>query len=410
VRVVERLARRAVTAQLQDLEHGSLVLRENGAIAEFGDGRGPRAEIDVHNPRFYGAVAFGGHLGAAEAYAAGWWDASDLTALVRIFLRNRRALDGLERGWARLAQPLRKLLYGWRRNTRTGSRRNIEEHYDLGNDFFEEFLDPSLTYSCGIFEGPSSTLQDASLAKYDRICRKAGIKAGDHILEIGTGWGGFAIHAALEYGCHVTTTTISREQYALARKRVIAAGLADRVTVLQRDYRDLEGTFDKVVSIEMIEAIGHEQIGLFYEKCASLLRPDGAMVLQSITIQDRYYDQARRELDFIKRYIFPGSCIPSIGVLGAAARDTDLRLVHAEDIGVHYAETLRRWQRNFRRNWDRIGAKGFSREFRRIWDFYFSYCEGGFLEGTLGDLQLVYAKPRATLRCSWPPSAQEVAA
>jgi cyclopropane-fatty-acyl-phospholipid synthase len=334
-------------------------------------------------------------MGAAESYLDGWWITNDLTALVRLFLRNRHIADGFERGIAGLARPLRKLWHALRRNTRRGSRRNIHAHYDLGNEFFAEFLDETLTYSCGIFERPDATLREASEAKYDRICRKLGLHADDHVLEIGTGWGGFALHAAGRYGCRVTTTTISAEQHALATRRIAEAGLADRVTVLAQDYRDLSGTFDKLVSIEMIEAVGHHYYNDFFAKCASLLKRGGAMALQAITIADARYERARREVDFIKRYVFPGSCIPSVSALSRAwTRVTDFRLADVEDITAHYVITLRQWRENFVAHWDRIRDQGFRDEFRRLWEFYFCYCEGGFAERALGDVQLVLVRPR----------------
>ncbi|MDJ0766906.1 MAG: cyclopropane-fatty-acyl-phospholipid synthase family protein, partial [Myxococcota bacterium] len=305
-------------------------------------------------------------------------------------------MEGLETGLARFAQPLRGLLHSLNRNTRKGSRKNIAAHYDLSNEFFSLFLDRTMTYSCGIFERTDSSLEEASIAKYDRLCRKLEITETDHVVEIGTGWGGFAIHAAQNYGCRVTTCTISKEQHKLATERIAEAGLSDRVTVLLRDYRDLDGDFDKLVSIEMIEAVGHQYFKTFFEKCASLLNPHGRAAIQAITIQDRFYEEARREVDFIKKYIFPGSCMTAVSVLSDAARDTDLRLVHLEDITPHYAQTLLRWRENFLSNWKRIKPLGFSEEFRRLWEFYFCYCEGGFEEAVLGDVQMLFAKPHAS--------------
>jgi cyclopropane-fatty-acyl-phospholipid synthase len=393
--LIDRAARALVLRRLARLEAGRLRIREGAATHDCGPSANPlAATIEVRDPRFYRALAQSGHLGAAEAYLDGWWTTDDLTALVRLFLRNRGVADGMEGGWARLARPVRRLWHAVRRNTRGGSRRNIAAHYDLGNDFFAEFLDDTLTYSCGIYERPDSTLRDASEAKYDRICRKLRLSGGDHVLEIGTGWGGFALHAAGRYGCRVTTTTISAEQHALATQRVAAAGLADRVTVLARDYRDLQGTYDKLVSIEMIEAVGHHYYAQFFAKCASLLQRGGAMALQAITIADARYARARNEVDFIKRYIFPGSCIPSLSALTAAwRRASDLQLVEVEDITAHYVTTLRQWRENFVAHWDRIRAQGFRDEFRRLWEFYFCYCEGGFAERALGDVQLLLVRP-----------------
>jgi len=393
--IFDSLARRAVRGRLADLQHGRLTVREGDTTASYGSGDGPAAHVTVLDPAFYRAVAFGGHVGAAESYVDREWTTPDLTALVRLFVRNRDVLDGLETGLARLAQPMRAALHAWNRNTRRGSARNIRAHYDLGNDFFEHFLDETLTYSAGVFERPGASMRDASMAKYDRLCRKLAIGPEHHVVEIGTGWGGFALHAAAKYGCRVTTTTISREQHELASRRIREAGLADRVTVLLKDYRDLDGTFDRLVSIEMIEAVGHHYFETYFAQCADLLAPDGLASIQAITIQDRFYESARREVDFIKRYIFPGSCIPSVSVLAGAAAPTDLRLVHLDDMTPHYAETLRRWRHRFLENWDAIEALGFDDRFRRLWEFYFCYCEGGFDEAVLGSVQLLFAKPSA---------------
>jgi cyclopropane-fatty-acyl-phospholipid synthase len=391
----DRLAERAVRSGLTDLSEGRLTVTLDGDSTAYGSGDGPHAHVTVHDPAFWRAVALGGHVGAAESYAAGEWTTPDLTALVRLFVRNRDVLDGLETGLARLAQPVRKALHAWNRNTRDGSRRNIRAHYDLGNDFFGLFLDETLTYSAGVFERPGASMRDASTAKYDRLCRKLAIGPDDHVVEIGTGWGGFALHAAGTYGCRVTTTTISREQHALASERVREAGLEDRVAVLLRDYRELEGTYDKLVSIEMIEAVGHHYFETYFRHCADLLAPHGLAAIQAITIQDRFYESARREVDFIKRYIFPGSCIPSVSVLTGAAAPTDLRLVHFDDMTPHYAETLRRWRHRFLERWEAVADLGFDDRFRRLWEFYFCYCEGGFDEAVLGSVQFLFAKPRA---------------
>jgi len=395
--MLDTLAERALRAALDGLTRGRLTVHSGDETTTYGSGDGVAAQVTVNDPAFWRAVAFGGHVGAAESYALGEWSTPDLTALIRVFVRNRDVLDGLETGTARLIQPLRAALHARNRNTRGGSARNIRAHYDLGNDFFAAFLDETMTYSAGVFETPSATMRDASIAKYDRLCRKLALRAEDHVLEIGTGWGGFALHAASTYGCRVTTATISREQHALATERVREAGLADRVEVLLRDYRDLDGTFDKLVSIEMIEAVGHQYFGTFFQRCADLLTPTGLAAIQAITIQDRFYESARREVDFIKKYIFPGSCIPSVSVLTSAAAPTDLRLVHFDDMTPHYAETLRRWRTTFFRRWDEIGELGFDDRFKRLWEFYFCYCEGGFDEAVLGSVQFVFGKPDAQI-------------
>jgi cyclopropane-fatty-acyl-phospholipid synthase len=398
MRRVDGIARTLLHQQLGQLSEGELVLVD-GETRQFGAVKPEfplSATITVHDPRFYGDVVFGGSVGAGEAYMAGFWSCSDLTALVRILLRNRPVLDGLEGGFALLAAPLRKLIHTVNRNTKNGSRRNIAAHYDLGNDFFRLFLDDTLMYSCALFDTPQTGLKEASIAKLELICRKLQLKPTDHLLEIGTGWGGFALHAASHYGCKITTTTISQNQFDLAQQRIRAAGLAGRVTVVLEDYRELKGQYDKLVSIEMIEAVGHHYYDSFFRLCASLLKPDGALLLQAITIADQQYASARDEVDFIKRYIFPGSCIPAITpLLQAASRSSDLKLIHLEDIGPHYAATLKRWRQNFFNNLEEVRKLGYPDPFIRRWEFYLTYCEGGFMERVLGDVQMLMMKPLA---------------
>lgn len=393
----DRIARHLVFKRLHRIANDRLLVREGREVQSFGSGGTASADLTIVDPRFYRAVALGGHIGAAEAYASGWWETDDLTAVIRVFVHNRAVMDEFETGWARLVQPIRRIAHALNRNTRDGSKHNIAAHYDLGNEFFSLILDETMTYSSGYFEHPGATLVEASRAKYDRICRKLELGPDDHVLEIGTGWGGFAIHVARNYGCKVTTTTISQEQFRLARDRVARAGLANRVTVLLSDYRDLQGQYDKLVSIEMIEAVGHEFFGEYFKQCAALLKPTGLAAIQAITIQDRFYDEARRHVDFIKRYIFPGGCLPALAPMLAASGKTDLRLVHSEDFGPHYARTLREWHRNLDRNRRSIGELGHDDFFQRIWKFYFAYCEGGFAEGVLGVSQLLFAKPAAAL-------------
>jgi cyclopropane-fatty-acyl-phospholipid synthase len=324
--------------------------------------------------------------------------------VIRIFARHPELFSGMDKGLARIISPLHKYIHALKKNTREGSRRNIIAHYDLGNDFYRLFLDDTLTYSCGIFERPDSSLREASIAKYDRICRKLGLSAADQVLEIGTGWGGFALHAAKHYGCRVTTTTISDRQYEMARQRFTEAGLSDRIVLLKSDYRDLAGTFDKLVSIEMIEAVGHHFLDDFFRVCSNRLKPDGLMLLQAITIRDQVFDWHKRNVDFIKRYIFPGSCIPSLSVIGqAVARATDLRMFHLEDITSHYATTLRRWRENFFANLDQVKNLGFPDAFIRMWEFYLCYCEGGFAERYLGDVQILFTKPLCRREPILPP-------
>ena len=399
---LDRVARGLVHARLARLEHGRVTISDAAGTATFGhatDRCGAEVHLSVHDPRFYAEVAFGGSVGAGEAYMSNYWSTDDLTALCRVLLANEDVLDGLETGFARLTAPLRKALHWASRNTRDGSRRNIAAHYDLGNDFFALFLDRTLMYSSAVFERPDMTLEEASIAKLDRICRKLELKPGERVLEIGTGWGGFALHAARRYGCKVTTTTISRAQHDLAARRIEAAGLTDRVTLLLEDYRALGGRYDKLVSIEMIEAVGHQYFDAYFRKCGELLERDGLMLLQGITIADQRYAAARDSVDFIKRYIFPGCCIPSLTVLaGSVARMTDMRVFDVEDIGPDYATTLKCWRENLLGNLERVYALGYSETFVRMWEFYLCYCEAGFAERVLGDAQILLMKPGARPR------------
>jgi cyclopropane-fatty-acyl-phospholipid synthase len=387
-----------VLARLAGIRDGRLAIREEGRETVLGDpGASLRAAIEVRHPAFWPAAAFRGSVGAGEAYRDGLWAADDLAAVVRLLVRNREVLDGLETGLARLGGAALRAFHALRENTVAGSRRNIAAHYDLGDDFFSLFLDPTLTYSCAVFEEEGSTLEEAQVAKVDGICRRLGLRPGHHLLEIGTGWGYLAVHAAGRYGCRVTTTTLSERQHARARERVARAGLEGRVAVLRRDWRDLEGLHDRLVSVEMVEAVGWRRLPAFLAKCADLLRPEGAALIQAITIADAHYERARRSVDFIQRHVFPGSCIPSLGSLAAAAAGTDLRIVRVEDIGPHYARTLREWRTRFLARAEEVRALGFDDRFLRLWEFYLAYCEGGFEERALGDAQILLEKPRARI-------------
>jgi cyclopropane-fatty-acyl-phospholipid synthase len=394
---LDEWAKRTLLALLQKIHFGEILVSDGEEQHVFGRRSGEcdlRASLTVHHPRFYTQVLFGGSIGAGEAYMAGHWSSDDLTVLLRIILLNQRVFEGLDRGLSRLKAPLYKAYHFLHKDSRKGSRINIAAHYDLGNDFYALFLDETLTYSCGIFERPESSLQEASVAKLDRICKKLQLSPKDHVLEIGTGWGGFAIHAAGRYGCRVTTTTISRAQRDLALERIRSAGVGDKVQVLFKDYRDLKGRFDKLVSIEMIEAVGHHYLETFFRCCSNLLTERGVMALQAITIADHVFEKHKKEVDFIKRYIFPGSCIPSVTAMGdAVAAATDLRLVHLEDITPHYARTLRTWRERFFDNIAQVKALGYSETFIRMWEFYLCYCEAGFEERYLGDVQMFFAKP-----------------
>lgn len=391
---LDQWCRARVHAALRGLRGARLELREDGGAHLFGDTDGPRAVVHITRPRAYRAMALNGALGAGEAYIAGDWMCSDLPELLRIFAVHEAAFDRVDRCLAGLAGPVRALLNLVDRNTRDASRRNIAAHYDLSNEFFSLWLDPSMTYSAGVFEQPNATLQQASIAKLDRVCRRLNLRPGDRVVEIGGGWGSFALHAAGQYGCRVTTTTISREQHQLTTERVAAAGLADRVTVLNIDYRDLRGEFDKLASIEMIEAIGWRQYDRFFRKIATLLAPHGAACIQTITVADRFYKHARADVDFIKRYVFPGSTIPSIGAIAAAiARTRDLAIRSVEDFGEHYAHTLKLWREQFLAARPRVRALGFDDAFMRMWEFYLCYCEAGFRERTIGVSHVLMTKP-----------------
>jgi cyclopropane-fatty-acyl-phospholipid synthase len=363
------------------------------------DGDTMRATVTVRDPLMYKLVALSGSVGVGEAYMDGLWDSPDLTALVRVFVRNRELLDQMETGLARIGGLVLKALHGLNRNSRSGSRRNISAHYDLGNELFALMLDENLMYSCAIFEREDESLDVASTRKLDRICRKLELAPGMRVVEIGSGWGGFALHAARHYGVHVTTTTISHEQYERAAQRIADAGLGDRTTLLERDYRDLDGTYDRLVSIEMIEAIGDQYLDTYFGKCASLLKPDGMALIQAITLEDHRYAQAIRSVDFIQRHIFPGSFIPSIAAMtNAIARAGDLKLFHLEDIGPSYAITLRKWRERFDARLDEVATLGYPDRFVRMWHYYLAYCEGGFLERSVGDVQMLLVKPRARRR------------
>ncbi|MEO4047528.1 cyclopropane-fatty-acyl-phospholipid synthase family protein [Pseudomonas sp. CAU 1711] len=391
------LLKRAVLRQLGRLRHGQLTIIEDGERQTFGQTGAPlHAEIQVQDAAVWAMVAGNGSIGAGEAYIHGYWSSPDLTAVVRVFVANLDVLDGMERGLALLGRPLLQGLHWLNRNTRRGSRRNIAAHYDLGNALFEQFLDPTMMYSAAMFQSEQDSLEQAQLNKLERICQKLELKPDDHLLEIGTGWGSMALYAASHYGCRVTTTTLSREQYEYTRQRIEQQGLQQRITLLLEDYRDLDGQFDKLVSIEMVEAVGHRFLPTYFQQCARLLKDDGLMLLQAITIRDQRYEQARKSVDFIQRYIFPGGALPSVHkMLEIVSRDTDLNLHHMEDFGLHYARTLRLWHDNLRRARHRLEQLGYDDHFCRLWEFYLCYCEGGFLERSIGTAQLLLAKQGA---------------
>ncbi len=396
MRGLDRIARRAMLGRLDGLHDGVLSVREGATEHRFGGPArdGLRAALEVRDPRFWSNAAFGGTVGAGESYILGHWESEDLTSLVRLMVRNRGLTSRVEGGLARLANALRRLWHHSRRNTRAGSQRNIAAHYDLGNAFFKLMLDPTMAYSCAIYPAADAGLHAAQLHKFETICRTLDLRPGERLLEIGTGWGGLAMHAARHHGCEVTTTTISAEQHAFAAAAIEREGLGGRVRLLREDYRDLRGRYDKLVSVEMIEAVGHRYLDDYFASCGRLLEPHGAMLLQAITIQDQLYAEALRSVDFIQRFVFPGGFIPSVSaIVDAARRVTDLKLFHLVDIGPHYATTLADWRRNVHAHVAEIRALGYPESFLRLWDFYLAYCEGGFLERQLGDVQMLLTKP-----------------
>ncbi len=391
------IARQVLFKLLGQLEHGCLLLHEAGECHRFGQSE-PQAdllaEVQVHNPGVYRRVLEGGSIAAGESYMDGDWSSPSLVSLVRLMAKNLPALDALDdrlsfwRKWR-----LRSFHWG-RRNSRRGARENIVAHYDLGNDFFTEFLDPTMMYSAAVFADDENTLEEASLNKLSLVCDKLELSRDDHLLEIGSGWGGLAIYAASHYGCKVTTTTLSPAQYGQVQTLVRESGLQDRVEVLLQDYRDLRGRYSKLVSIEMIEAVGHQHYADYFSACSRLLRNDGLMLLQAITIPDQRYQRALKAVDFIQRYIFPGGCLPSVAVISdQVARNTDMGILHLEDIGQHYARTLCHWRQRFLSRWQRIAELGYDQRFCRMWEFYLCYCEGGFRERSIGTVQLLLAKP-----------------
>lgn len=388
------MARKLVFKQLEQLHSGELVIVEQGTRHTFGtSGDDLKAEMVIQDPQTYSQIVTGGSIGAAESYMTGDWETPNLTRLIQVMVRNMDVMDDMEGGLAALSRPVLKWFHRLNQNNEKGSKRNIAAHYDLGNDFFETFLDPTMMYSSGVFPHKEASMEEASTYKLDLICQKLDLQPNDKVIEIGTGWGGFAIHAAKHYGCHVTTTTISEEQFQWAKRRVMEEGLGHLVTLLKQDYRQLAGRYNKLVSIEMIEAVGWQYYDTFFETCARLLTEDGQMLMQAITITDQRYDQARKNVDFIQRYIFPGSCIPSIQALNQSASSVaDFRMVHCVDYAGHYAKTLNAWHQAFKAAEKRVAELGYSETFRRMWEFYLCYCEGGFEERSIGVSHLMFAR------------------
>ena len=392
-----RLARRRILQQLATLPAGRIVIEDIDGRHTLGTGAARadlHAHVQVHDAAFYTALAAGGSTGAAESWVRGEWSSPDPVAVTRVLAANIELLNTLDDRGALLGRLAARALHALNANNRAGSRRNIRAHYDLGNALFEQFLDPTMMYSAAIWPSTNATLEEASRCKLERVCRMLELDSSDHLLEIGTGWGGLAEYASRERGCRVTTTTISREQAAYARARIARAGLGDRVTVLECDYRELDGRYDKLVSIEMIEAVGHRYLPRYFASCARLLAPDGLMLLQSILIPDQRYARALDNVDFIQRYIFPGGFLPSIGeIVRQAGRVTDLQLIDTLDMTHDYALTVAAWRQRFNAARGRIRELGYDEDFLRLWDWYFAYCEGGFRERAIATAQFVFARP-----------------
>jgi cyclopropane-fatty-acyl-phospholipid synthase len=394
---------------LERITGGTVRLVDPVGEERFGDGTGahvsPRIDVTVRvrDARVYSRILRDGSVGLGESYADGWWDTDDLSGFLRLahrsLARTYPVRDRMHRWLRPVVDPLARL----RRADKVRDARNVRAHYDLGNEFFERILDETMMYSCAVFEQPTDSLAEASVHKLDRLAGLLALAPRDRVLEIGTGWGGFAVYAATHYGCHVTTTTISQRQYEFAQRRVASAGLEDRVTVLADDYRDLRGTFDKIIAIEMIEAVDWREYDTFFAQCRHLLDDAGALAMQAIVVHDESFDRVKLHTDFIKTAIFPGGCLPSVRALNAAATSNGLSHVHEDDIGLHYGETLRRWRRNLTDARDDLDALGLDERFARLWEFYFSYCEAAFEERYVRDVQLLYTAP------AWRPPALRTA-
>lgn len=401
---MERLSRSMLQKTMRNLQMGQLVLEHGDDSERFGDLSqiALAGHVRVLSPKFYHRILTDGVLGAAEAYLEGEWISDELTDVFRVLLQNEHVIAKFSSSLTWLSNLRNRLHHFRNRNSREGSRRNIHEHYDLGNNFFSLFLDPTMMYSSAIFTDEQSSLEEASLEKVDRACRQLQLQPTDHLIEIGTGWGTLAIHAASRYGCRVTTTTISDEQFRMATQRVADAGLSDSVTVLKRDYRDLTGEFDKLVSIEMIEAVGRRYLPGYFDKCSQLLKNDGAMLIQAIILPEQRYAGYEESVDFIQKYIFPGGFLPSISMMQQFVTEkTNLRMLALDDFGMHYARTLRLWNERFHEQLDAVRSLGFDDRFIRMWRYYLCYCEAAFLERAIGLVQVLWAKPASSLGNAW---------
>lgn len=387
--------RKAMLKQLSKTDWGSITITEGKTTQTLGNKTaGPQVNVTIHDNFFYPYMAFGGSVGAGQSYFLGLWDTDNLVDLIRIVGRTQDHNSNFEGGLARLSQPLYRAFHKLRENTQANSKKNISAHYDLGNDLFELMLDDTMMYSSAMYTPDTDTLEAAQQHKLHTICQRLDLQPTDHLVEIGTGWGGMAIHAAKHYGCKVTTTTISNEQHALAAERIQAAGLADRITLLKQDYRELEGRFDKLVSIEMIEAVGHEYYETYFEKIGTLLKPGGKGLIQAITTPDQNFERDKNSVDFINRFIFPGGRLPSIkSLLDANTKASNMKLVFLDDFGADYAPTLQEWRKRFFVNIDKVNELGYQREFIRMWEFYLAACEALFADRHCGVAHLVFEKP-----------------
>ena len=383
-----------ILSKFSELEHGYMEIIDNDKSIKVGSISSElKCTITIQSNDFYVFLGSGGLLGASEAYAAGLWECNDLVSLTQIMVRNQKLMSNLDSGFAKFLIPINKLIHYTKRNTILGSKKNILAHYDLGNDFYELWLDKTMTYSCGFFENDSTTMYDASVQKLDMICKKLKLNKEDSVLEIGTGWGSFSIHAASTYGCKVTTTTISDSQFEYASNKIKKLKLDHLITIEKKDYRLLEGTYDKIASIEMIEAVGHKNVPVLFKKISSLLKTGGLFAMQGITYNDQKFDTYKNSVDFINKYIFPGSCLISIAQISETVKNsTNLDFIGLEDITSHYAKTLNIWRNNFLNKTKEVKDLGFPDSFIRLWEFYFTYCEAGFLEKNIGDYQFVFSK------------------
>lgn len=392
---LQKRCRALVLKVMESLEGVALTLHEGADKKTFGDaGASLHAHMTIMDWQSYVRIIRGGSIGAAEAYIDGQWTSPDLTKLIRVFARAQAQLDKVEQSQSWFSKLGAKIFHRLNRNTQSKAKQNILAHYDLGNELYSRFLDSNMVYSSAVYDHPEQSLEQAQLNKFEHICQQLELNEQDHLVEIGTGWGGLAIYAAQQYGCTVTTTTISEQQYLYAKARVEQLGLSDKITLLKQDYRELQGQFDKLVSVEMIEAVGKEYYSVFFNKCSSLLKPNGKLLIQAITIADQRFEYYANNVDFIQRYIFPGGCLPSVSKMCEhLAKDTDMVPLQLKDIGIDYALTLREWRHRFDNNWLEIQNHGFDDRFKRLWHYYLCYCEGGFLERKVSTVHLVARKP-----------------